>query len=87
MPPKRKSTRLSAAPVSNAVKAESVDYSTFTVAQLKSECTKLGLDITGKKAELVQRLQENSGKIDIWILKTKIRQFYFANKEMNHQLN
>ena len=31
------------------------DYTKMTVAQLKTECTKLALDITGKKADLVQR--------------------------------
>ena len=35
------------------------EWNKMTVAQLKTECTNRGLDITGKKADLVQRLAEH----------------------------
>jgi hypothetical protein len=56
MPPKRKSANAAA---KSAAAAPAVDWSKKTVAQLKAECKKLGLDCDGKKAELVERLQEN----------------------------
>ncbi|XP_078678445.1 protein mono-ADP-ribosyltransferase PARP3-like [Branchiostoma floridae x Branchiostoma belcheri] len=39
----------------------SPDLSKMTVAQLKQECTKLGLGTAGTKAVLLKRLQENAG--------------------------
>ena len=38
---------------------EDSKYSKMTVAQLKNECTNRGLDTTGKKADLLQRIVEN----------------------------
>ena len=37
----------------------STDWNKQTVAQLKAELTKRGLDTTGKKAELVERIEQS----------------------------
>eukprot|EP00794_Sanderia_malayensis_P008789 gene8789-9728_t len=57
MPPKRKA----------AVKAEpsasDVDFSKMKVVDLKAECAKLGLDASGRKQDLIDRLQQNQTKV------------------------
>ena len=48
------------APPSKKVKVEaaaSVNYSKMKVGELKKECESLGLDTSGKKGELVARLE------------------------------
>lgn len=51
MPPKRKAA---------AIKQEddATDYTKLKVADLKAECKKRGLEITGKKQDLIDRLKQ-----------------------------
>ncbi|KAG7345032.1 SAP domain containing protein [Nitzschia inconspicua] len=42
------------------IRGASEDFSEMTVAQLKEECRNRGLKVSGKKAELIERLQANS---------------------------
>lgn len=50
-PPPTKKTKVSTAG------GDAVDFSKMKVAELKEECEKRGLESSGKKAELVSRLQ------------------------------
>lgn len=43
---------------------EYVDYSTMTNDQLRAELSGRGLDVTGNKAELIARLEENDNVQD-----------------------
>ncbi len=53
MPPKRKAASKA---VNNAT---DVDFSKLRVAELKAECTKRGLDASGKKQDLIDRLEQH----------------------------
>jgi len=67
MPPKRKAAsktkattiKKEAPAVQPKATTEDVDYSKLTVSKLKDECTARSLETTGKKAELVKRLQQD----------------------------
>lgn len=52
MPPKRKGAAATATPT------DGKDFSKLKVAELRDECTQHGLDSSGKKADLVHRLEE-----------------------------
>ena len=54
MPPKKRQ----AASGSTSTAAASIDPSKLKVAELKEELEKRGLDTSGKKAELVSRLED-----------------------------
>ena len=50
-------------PSDDVVESEQLDWSTLTVAALKAELAERGLQTTGRKADLVARLEANaSGK-------------------------
>lgn len=56
------------------------DFSTMTVAQLKAECVKNGLETNGVKAALVKRLNDNvqnGGKLENSISLNITPGFYF----------
>ena len=59
--PKKKATAKKAAPKKKAAAKKKVkpDYGAMTGVQLKAELKKKGLPVSGKKAELVKRLQKN----------------------------
>ena len=63
MPPKRKAAS------NTASAAATTDFSKLKVADLKAECTKRGLDASGKKQDLVDRLEkdEAAGGKKVWI--------------------
>ena len=54
-PPSRKKAKTE--PVTTPTSSGSVDYSKMKVAELKAQLEAQGMDTTGKKAELVARLQ------------------------------
>lgn len=41
----------------NTLTVDSVDYASLTVAELKEECRLKGLKVSGRKAELIERLE------------------------------
>ena len=43
--------------MSEPVEAKAIDYSSMTVTQLKDELRSRGLKVSGKKAELIERLE------------------------------
>lgn len=45
------------------VSDDEIDFAKMTVAQLKAECTKKGLDTSGVKAALVKRLRDSENGI------------------------
>ena len=51
-------------PASSSTESKATDYSKMTVALLKRELQDKGLDTSGKKAELVARLQGSDSETD-----------------------
>ena len=71
MPPKKRQSARAAAATS-----ASIDPSKLKVAELKEELEKRGLDVSGKKAELVSRLED--------ALNGTYKNYVISNKDISY---
>ena len=65
MPPRKRKAPAATSSAISSAPVPSVDVSKMKFADLKVELQKRGLDTTGKKADLVQRLKDTMGDHDV----------------------